>query len=80
MSDNRARLDACLAQAGDGSLPLEGRLAAVNIARQYLEGLTREMVDEAREAGQSWDDLADVFGTSAQNLKSRFGSYRDYDD
>jgi hypothetical protein len=80
MSVNRARLDSCLAQAGDEDLPLEGRLAAVNIARQYLEGLTREMVDEAREAGQSWDDLADVFGTSAQNLKSRFGSYREYDD
>lgn len=80
MSANRARLDHCLAQAGDADLPLEGRLSAVNIARQYLEGLTREMVDEAREGGQSWDDLADVFGTSAQNLKSRFGSYRDYDD
>ncbi|CAA9253743.1 MAG: hypothetical protein AVDCRST_MAG76-2422 [uncultured Acidimicrobiales bacterium] len=80
MSVNRARLDHCLAQAEDGDLAIEGRLAAVNIARQYLEGLTREMVDEAREAGHSWDDLAAVFGTSAQNLKSRFGSYREYDD
>lgn len=35
---------------------------------------------EAREAGKSWDELAEVFGTSAQNLKSRFGSYREYDD
>ncbi len=80
MSDNRARLDHCLAQAADADLAPEGRLAAVNIARQYLEGLTREMVGEAREAGRSWDDLAEVFGTSAQNLKSRFGSYREYDD
>jgi hypothetical protein len=80
MSVNRARLDHCLVQVEDQDLPIEGRLAAVNIAKQYLEGLTREMVDEAREAGRSWDDLADVFGTSAQNLKSRFGSYRDYDD
>jgi len=80
MSANRARLDACLAQAADDGLPIDGRLSAVNIARQYLEGLTREMVDEAREAGRSWDDLADVFGTSAPNLKSRFGSYREYDD
>ena len=80
MSANRPRLDSCLDQAGDESLPLEGRLAAVNIARQYLEGLTREMVDQAREAGHTWDDLADIFGTSAPNLKSRFGSYREYDD
>jgi hypothetical protein len=80
MSANRARLDHCLAQASDGSLEIEGRLVAVNIARQYLEGLTRELVEEAREAGQSWDDLAGIFTTSPQNLKSRFGSYRDYDD
>jgi len=80
MSANRARLDHCLAQVSDESLEIEGRLAAVNIARQYLEGLTRELVDEAREAGQSWDDLAGIFATSAQNLKSRFGSYRDYGD
>jgi len=80
MSANRSRLDHCLVQVEDAELPIEGRLSAVNIARQYLEGLTRELVDEAREAGRSWDDLADVFGTSAQNLKSRFGTYREYDD
>ncbi len=80
MSANRARLDRCLEQAADESMGIEGRLAAVNIARQYLEGLTREMVGEARQAGQSWDQMAEVFGTSAQNLKSRFGSYREYDD
>lgn len=80
MSANRANLDLCLAQANDPEQTLEGRLAAVNIARQYLEGLTRELVTEARDAGQTWDELATVFGTSSQNLKSRFGSYREYDD
>lgn len=80
MSANRERLDHCLVQAGDAALPMEARVAAVNIAHQYLEALTRELVAEAREAGQSWEDLADVFGTSAQNLKARFGSYREYDD
>lgn len=80
MSANRERLDHCLAQATDESLEVEGRLVALNIARQYLEGLTREVVEEARQAGQSWDDLAAVFGTSPQNLKSRFGSYREYGD
>ena len=80
MSANRPRLDSCLEQAADESQPMDARLAAINIARQYLEALTREMVVEAREAGQSWDDLADAFGTSAANLKSRFGSYREYDD
>jgi len=80
MSANRARLDHCLVQAGDEGLSIDGRLAAVNIAKQYLEALTRELVTEAREAGRSWDELAETFGTSAQNLKSRFGSYREYDD
>jgi len=80
MSENRTRLDSCLSQAADAETGLEGRLAAINIARQYLEALTREMVVEAREAGQTWDELAEVFGTSAPNLKSRFGSYREYDD
>lgn len=80
MSANRARLDNCLLQTDDEALPIEGRLASINIARQYLEGLTREMVTEAREAGTSWDELATIFGTSAPNLKSRFGSYREYDD
>jgi len=80
VSANRDGLERCLAQADDEALEIDGRLAAVNIARQYLEGLTREMVEEAQEAGRSWEELADVFGTSAPNLKSRFGSYREYDD
>lgn len=80
MSTNRPRLDHCLAQAADESLDIEGRLASINIARQYLEALTREMVGEAREAGTPWEDLATVFGTSVPSLKSRFGSYREYDD
>ncbi len=80
MSANRSGLDHCLGQADDETLAIEGRLAAVNIARQYLEGLTREMVAEAREGGRSWEELAEVFGTSASNLRSRFGSYREYDD
>ncbi len=80
MSANRARLDHCLAQVDDEATPVEGRLAALEIARQYLEGLTRELVDEAREDGRSWDDLAAVFSTSPRNLQARFGSYRDYGD
>ena len=80
MSANRERLDHCLAQAADEELPIDGRLAALEIGRQYLEGLTRELVDEAREEGRSWDELAAVFSTSAANLRARFGSYRDYGD
>ena len=80
MGANRDRLDHCLAQASDDTLDIEGRLAAVNIAKQYLEGLTRELVEEGREAGRSWEDLAGIFATSPQNLKARFGSYREYDD
>ena len=80
MSANRARLDHCLAQADDQSIAIDGRLAALNIAKQYLEGLTRELVEQAREGGLSWDELAAVFGTSVPNLRSRFGSYREYDD
>ncbi len=80
MADSRALLDHCLAQSGDEGLPVTDRITAANIARQYLEALTRELVDEAREQGHSWQDLAALLGTSPENVRARFGSYRDYGD
>ena len=80
MSVNRERLDHCLRQTEDAGLDVTERISAANIARQYLEGLTRELVDEARDEGHSWDALATVFATTPENLKARFGSYRDYGD
>ncbi|MDQ4134172.1 MAG: hypothetical protein M3179_13455 [Actinomycetota bacterium] len=67
-------------QMGDESVPVVSRIAASVQVNPYLEAFTRRLVDEAREEGASWDDLAHAFGTSPQNVKSRFGSYRDYDD
>ncbi len=78
MSANRERLEHCLRQAGDEATPVSERVSAANIARQYLEALTRELVDEARDEGHSWDDLATVFATTPENVRARFGSYRDY--
>jgi hypothetical protein len=70
------RLNGCLAQADDESLDITARITAANLARQYLEAVTRELVDEAVDAGSSWDDLAQVLGTTPQNVQQRFGSYR----
>ena len=78
MSVNKDRLDHCLRQADDGSLDVTERISAANIARQYLEAVTRELVDEARDEGHSWDDLATIFATTPENLRARFGSYREY--
>ena len=80
MSANKERLDHCLRQAEDEGVEVTERISAANIARQYLEGLTRELVDEARDQGHSWADLATIFATTPENLKARFGSYRDYGD
>jgi AraC-like DNA-binding protein len=80
VADSRALLDHCLAQSADTSIPVTERITAANIARQYLEALTRELVEEAREGGHSWEDLATVLRTSPANVRARFGSYRDYDD
>lgn len=67
-------------QIADGrEAPLE-RLASSIAAAQYLEALTRSLVDEAREQGASWDDLGSTFGTTGANARARFGSYRRYDD
>ena len=78
MSANRDRLDHCLRQADDATSGVTERISAANIARQYLEAVTRELVDEAREEGHSWEDLATIFATTPENLRARFGSYRDY--
>jgi hypothetical protein len=67
-------------QMGDTSVPVVSRIAASVQVGPYLEAFTRRLVDEARDDGASWDDLAHALGTSPQNVKSRFGSYRDYDD
>ncbi len=67
-------------QLGDPSVPVVSRIAATIQTGPYLEAYTRRLVDQAREEGASWEDLAHAFGTSPQNVKSRFGSYRQYDD
>lgn len=56
------------------------RLASSIAASQYLETLTRSLVDEAREQGASWDELGSTFGTTGANARARFGSYRRYED
>ncbi len=69
-----------LEQTVDDDTPALARITATLAAGGYLEALTRELVREAREEGRSWDELGEVFGSSALNVKSRFGSYREYDD
>ncbi len=73
-------LRSLLDQIADNDNPATARIAATIAAQQYLEALTRALVDEALEQeGATWDDLAQSFGTTPANVKSRFGSYRRYD-
>jgi hypothetical protein len=72
-------LRSLLDQLADNESPATARIAATIAAQQYLEALTRTLVDEALEEGATWDDLAESFGTTPANVKSRFGSYRRYD-
>ena len=68
-----------LDQAADPGSPPVPRISAALAIRPYVESLTRQLVEDARVAGSSWDDLAAVFGTSAVNLQHRFGDMRRYD-
>lgn len=73
-------LRSLLDQISDNEIPPATRIAATIAAQQFLESLTRRLVDDALEQGATWDDLGEAFGTSPTNVKSRFGSYRKYDD
>jgi len=67
-------------QIADNDSPATARIHASIAAGAFLESLTRRLVEDALEDGATWDDLAVPFGTTAANVKSRFGSYRRYDD
>lgn len=84
MNDRRTELfetvRALLDQVADESVDPVPRISSAMAAAQYLEALTRSLVDDAREGGSSWDDLGNIFGTTGANVRARFGSYRDYGD
>lgn len=75
-----AGLNSLVGQMFDTSVPAVIRIAATNIARTYLEAVTRSLVEEAREEGATWLEIADVFATSERNVKSRFADLRDYEE
>lgn len=75
-----AALRSLVEQAADPAAPLTNRLTASVAASPYLEALTRNLVNDARAGGSTWDDLAHSFGTTPTNVRARFGSYRSYDD
>ena len=72
-------LTSLIDQAKDPSIPAVPRIQAVVSARAYLEGLTRRLVNEARENGSTWEEIAALFGTSPVNAKARYGDYNTYD-
>lgn len=73
-------LNRLIDQAKGDEGPATARIKAAVTAKTYLDALTRRLVNEAREDGTSWDDIALIFGTSAVNAKARWGDYNDYDD
>ncbi|MGH9276950.1 MAG: hypothetical protein ACRD12_02410 [Acidimicrobiales bacterium] len=73
-------LNRLIEQAKDDAIPATDRIVAAIQARNYLEALTRRLVNEARDNGSSWEELGAIFHTSAANAKARYGDYRSYDD
>jgi len=61
-------------------VPAVTRIAATNASRSYLEAITRNLVEEARNEGVTWLEIADLFVTSERNVKARFGDLHQYDD
>jgi DNA-directed RNA polymerase specialized sigma24 family protein len=51
-------------------------LAAVASLRTLLESLERLQVDNARERGWSWQQIADVLGVSRQAVHKKHGTPR----
>lgn len=80
LRETLAALRSLFEQAADDGKPLTDRLTASVAAAPYLEALTRSLVNDARDTGATWDDLAHSFGTTPTNVRARFGSYRSYDD
>lgn len=72
-------LSRLIGQASDSTTAVASRIVAVIAARNYLEALTRRLVNEARDEGTSWEDIGQLFGTSAVNAKARYGDYHNYD-
>ena len=73
-------LNRLIDQCSDQSNPVLSRISASITSHTYLEAITRALVEEALAEGSSWEEIAQVFGTSAVNVQARFGSYRSYDD
>ena len=69
-----------LNQANDASNDIMSRIASCNASSGYFEAFLRSLVDEAHDGGASWDELAEMFGTTPANTKARFGAYRRYGD
>lgn len=74
-----AMIKRLLDQVSDESSDFVSRIAAALATNPYFEALTRSLVNDARDEGLSWDDLAEAVGTSPANVKARYGNYRDYD-
>ena len=75
-----AQLTHLLEQAIDPGTPVLPRIATVLAAQPYVDTLLRLLVGQARDDGATWQELADVFVTTPASVKSRFGTYRQYDD
>lgn len=73
-------LESLITQAWGGEGSATARIQAAVAAKTFLDALTRRLVNEARDDGTSWEDIALLFGTSAANAKARYGDYNRYDD
>ncbi len=79
-SESIVGLRRLVTQLTDPAEPPVARIAATNAARSFLEAITRNLVEEARKQGTSWQEIADLFVTSERNVKARFGDLHEYDE
>lgn len=79
-SESIVGLRRLVTQLTDPTEPPVARIAATNAARSFLEAITRNLVEEARKQGTSWQEIADLFVTSERNVKARFGDLHQYED
>lgn len=57
---------------GSGSTPLDSVVAARETARSAEKAL-RDAVEQARDAGHTWQEIGEILGTSRQAAFQRFG-------
>lgn len=69
-----ARLTAAVIKRRRGSLPLMQAVIAARTMTELAQQTLQHLVEEARAAGHTWQEIGDALGTTRQAAFQRFGS------